>query len=69
MTSVQQVDWTQRLGRWDAMQTAHLSFREQRFIVMLDAVNGLVGKRIVAIDLACGPGAISQRLLARFPSG
>jgi SAM-dependent methyltransferase len=62
-----QVDWPQWLRRWDAMQTAYLPFREERFAVMLDALDGLVGPRFVAIDLASGPGAISQRLLARFP--
>lgn len=60
-------EWNTWLGRWDAMQTAYLPFREQRFTVMLDAVETLVGDEFLAIDLACGPGAISQRLLTRFP--
>ena len=34
---------------------------------MLDAIAVVLPERFVALDLACGPGAISQRLLARFP--
>lgn len=60
-------DWRDWLHRWDTMQTAYLPFREERFTIMLDAVEALVGQEFVAIDLASGPGAISQRLLARFP--
>ncbi len=60
-------DWQEWLRRWDVMQTAYLPFREERFTVMLDAVEALVGGEFVAVDLASGPGAISQRLLARFP--
>ena len=60
-------DWQEWLRRWDTMQTAYLPFREERFTIMLDAVEALVGQEFVALDLASGPGAISQRLLARFP--
>lgn len=55
------------LRRWDAQQTGYLPHREARFDAMLDAVAALAPADFVAIDLACGPGAISQRLLARFP--
>ncbi|HEY1388047.1 MAG TPA: class I SAM-dependent methyltransferase [Ktedonobacterales bacterium] len=65
--STQQVDWTHWIVRWDAMQTAYLPFREERFSIMLDVVAEIIGDQFVALDLACGPGAISQRLLARFP--
>jgi hypothetical protein len=33
---------------------------------MLDALAILLPEEFAALDLACGPGAISQRLLARF---
>ncbi|HEY7094935.1 MAG TPA: class I SAM-dependent methyltransferase, partial [Ktedonobacterales bacterium] len=66
-----QVDWQEWIRRWDAMQTAYLPYREERFTVMLDVVAELIdqrqGQEFVALDLACGPGAISQRLLERFP--
>jgi trans-aconitate methyltransferase len=34
---------------------------------MLDVLETLLPERFVALDLACGPGSISQRLLSRFP--
>ena len=63
----QSVDWQRWLQRWDAMQTAYLPEREQRFTIMLDVLETLLPETFVAVDLACGPGAISQRLLDRFP--
>ena len=62
--TVDRLDW---LRRWDAMQTAYLPEREARFRAMLDVLASLQPEEFVALDLACGPGAISQRLLARFP--
>lgn len=35
--------------------------------VVLDTLAALLPPDFIALDLACGPGAISQRLLARFP--
>jgi SAM-dependent methyltransferase len=61
------IDWAAWLRRWDAQQTAYLPDREERFTVMLDVLADLLPEKFVALDLACGPGAISQRLLARFP--
>lgn len=61
------IDWAGWLRRWDAQQTAYLPDREARFTAMLDALAVLLPEEFVALDLACGPGAISQRLLARFP--
>lgn len=66
-----QIDWIGWLRRWDAQQSFYLTTREQRFSVMLDAIAAIVGaesdRAFLALDLACGPGSISQRLLARFP--
>jgi len=61
------VDWQGWLRRWDAQQTGYVPEREQRFAVMLDALAVLLPEPFVALDLACGPGSLSQRLLARFP--
>ena len=41
--------------------------REERFSIMLDVEGAAVGRRVTVWDLACGPGAISRRLLERFP--
>ncbi len=62
-----QVDWERWLQRWDAQQAGYVPEREERFRIMLDALDALLPDEFVALDLACGPGAISQRLLCRFP--
>ena len=62
-----QLDWQRWLDSWDMQQSGYLPDREVRFQVMLDAVSHLLPESFTAIDLACGPGAISQRLLNRFP--
>lgn len=61
------VNWSDWLERWDRQQRGYLPDREQRFEVMLDAVEALLPETFVALDLACGPGSLSLRLLARFP--
>jgi trans-aconitate methyltransferase len=55
------------IARWDAQQGGYLPDREARFDVMLDVLGVLLPPEFVAVDLCCGPGSISQRLLARFP--
>jgi SAM-dependent methyltransferase len=62
-----EIDWHSWLERWDAQQTGYLPDREARFNAMLDVLAVLLPEEFIAVDLACGPGAISQRLLARFP--
>lgn len=61
------VDWPGWLRRWDVQQVGYVPEREARFSAMFDALAGLLPETFVALDLACGPGSISQRLLARFP--
>ncbi|QNP67527.1 class I SAM-dependent methyltransferase [Streptomyces genisteinicus] len=41
--------------------------REERFRVMLDMVEATVGTAPRVLDLACGTGSITDRLLTRFP--
>lgn len=60
-------EWADWLRRWEVMQTGYLPYREQRFHAMLDVLAELLPPQFVALDLCCGPGSISQRLLARFP--
>jgi SAM-dependent methyltransferase len=62
-----EIDWPGWLQRWDAQQEGYVPEREARFTVMLDALAELLPASFVALDLASGPGSISQRLLARFP--
>ncbi len=62
------IDWRAWLRRWDQQQAGYLPSREKRFAVMLDALDVLLPASFVALDLACGPGSLSQRLLTRFPA-
>ena len=63
----QEIDWSDWLRRWDAQQEGYVPEREARFTAMFDVLAELLPTSFVALDLACGPGSISQRLLARFP--
>jgi len=63
----QQIDWLDWLQRWNAQQEGYIPEREAHFTAMFDALAALLPASFVALDLACGPGSISQRLLTRFP--
>lgn len=58
------------LRRWDAQQTVYIEQRERVFDVMFDVLARICPRPDpVVLDLACGPGAISERFLRRFPEG
>lgn len=61
------VDWQAWQDSWDRQQTWYMPDREERFRVMLDMVEALAGTEPVVLDLACGTGTITDRLLKRFP--
>jgi SAM-dependent methyltransferase len=60
-------DWAGWQQSWDRQQEWYMPDREERFRVMLDMVEGLVGPEPRVLDLACGTGSITSRLLQRFP--
>lgn len=60
------IDWADWYERWERQQDAYVAHREARFAAMLDVLEALP-VNFTAIDLACGPGSISRRVLARFP--
>jgi SAM-dependent methyltransferase len=62
------VDWQGWLDRWDAQQRTYVPEREERFAVIADVVGVVAGERPRVLDLGCGPGSLSLRLLERFPS-
>ncbi|MGE3961737.1 MAG: trans-aconitate 2-methyltransferase [Dehalococcoidia bacterium] len=67
MTRRDGVDWQDWFERWERQQTVYIPRREERFTAMLDLVEELVGPRFTAVDLACGTGAITKRVVERFP--
>ncbi|MFD6347656.1 class I SAM-dependent methyltransferase [Streptomyces roseolus] len=60
-------DWAGWQQSWDRQQEWYMPDREERFRVMLDMVEALVGPEPRVLDLACGTGSITDRLLRRFP--
>lgn len=60
-------DWRAWQESWDRQQEWYMPDREERFRVMLDMVGALVGPEPRVLDLACGTGSITDRLLTRFP--
>lgn len=67
----------ERLVRaWGDQQAAYVHHREQRFDIVLDVVarycataldHGDDGAGLTVLDLACGPGSLSGRVLDRLP--
>ncbi|MFJ4002919.1 class I SAM-dependent methyltransferase [Streptomyces sp. NPDC090023] len=66
-TSETGTDWSAWQESWDRQQEWYMPDREERFRVMLDMVEAFVGTAPRVLDLACGTGTITARLLARFP--
>ncbi|MFI6859813.1 class I SAM-dependent methyltransferase [Streptomyces sp. NPDC050421] len=65
--SVTGTDWQAWQSSWDRQQEWYLPDREERFRVMLDMVEAFTGPEPRVLDLACGTGSITDRLLRRFP--
>ncbi|GHE04758.1 class I SAM-dependent methyltransferase [Streptomyces alanosinicus] len=67
MTTSTGTDWAAWQESWDRQQEWYMPDREERFRIMLDMVEALVGTAPRVLDLACGTGSITDRLLRRFP--
>lgn len=67
MTVSTGTDWLAWQESWDRQQEWYMPDREERFRIMLDMVEAFTGPRPRVLDLACGTGTITARLLARFP--
>ncbi|HKA84546.1 MAG TPA: class I SAM-dependent methyltransferase [Acidimicrobiales bacterium] len=52
---------------WDRQQEGYMPDREERLAALLDVVEAVAGPQPLVLDLACGTGTISRRLLERFP--
>src|ERR1700733_4892837 len=56
------------IRRWDLQQEQGLPDREDRFNALIDAAEEGTGRKDpLIIDLGCGPGSLSVRLLNRLP--
>lgn len=64
LTSEQALSW---LTRWEAQQARYVPGREDRFAVMLAAVEAVTGAAPLVLDLGCGPGSLGIRLSTALP--
>ena len=55
------------LARWEAMQNAYVPHRVSRFELMLDLAAFPQDREARVLDLGCGPGSLSLRVLGRYP--
>lgn len=63
------MDWSGWVDRWDRQQERYLPHREERFAFMLDVIAHTCDDPAPRVlDLCCGNGSISRRLLERFPA-
>jgi SAM-dependent methyltransferase len=60
-------DYRRWFDRWDRQQTTYVPAREARFAAMFDLLEAGLPRRFTVVDLGCGPGSLSRRLLERFP--
>ncbi|WP_327436512.1 class I SAM-dependent methyltransferase (plasmid) [Streptomyces sp. NBC_01201] len=60
-------DWQQWQTSWDRQQEWYMPDREERFRVMTDAVEAVAGRTPLVLDLACGTGSITARVLRALP--
>jgi trans-aconitate methyltransferase len=67
---VPRADYREWSRRWDAQQSFLVVRREERFRVMFDLAEEVLGRAPTRIlDLACGTGDVARRALDRFPDG
>lgn len=65
---VQTPEWAETWQRsWDNLEEALVPDRELRIRALLDAVDAVAGSAPTVVDLACGTGTITRRLLERLP--
>lgn len=61
-------DWRRWLDRWDQQQERYRPHREDRIQALVSTVEAIAPEgRATVLDLACGCGSITMRLLARLP--
>ncbi|MEM0129673.1 MAG: methyltransferase domain-containing protein, partial [Thermoplasmata archaeon] len=52
---------------WDAQQDYLVDRREERFETLVDLLEVAVPSRATILDLGCGTGSLTERILTRLP--
>jgi SAM-dependent methyltransferase len=66
---VHDAGWAEGWQRsWDRLQEQCVSDRELRIRALLDVLDAIAGRTPNVLDLACGTGTITRRLVDRFPA-
>ncbi len=65
---MESLTYTHLLDTWEQQQSAYIADREGRFTALLDVLELTAGSDFHVLDLGCGPGSLSVRILKRFPS-
>jgi methylase of polypeptide subunit release factors len=61
--------WAKKWQRsWDRLEGDLVPDRELRIRALVDVVEAITGRTPTVLDLACGTGTITCRLLDRFPA-
>jgi trans-aconitate methyltransferase len=61
------MSWQALQESWDRQQEEYAPDREHRFAVLVELVQAQVGEEPRVLDLACGPGSITDRVLKAIP--
>jgi SAM-dependent methyltransferase len=67
VSSTDEFDPAVLVSAWDAQQAAYIADRESRFAIMTEVLRLACGDAPVIVDLACGPGSLSARILRDIP--
>ncbi len=62
------VDWQRWYNRWEAMQRAYISHRQERFSLMLRLPGWPAAQPLQVLDLGCGPGSLALYACYHYPS-
>ena len=60
-------DWQHWITRWERMQERYVVGRDERFAVMMRMIRATQPAALRVLDLGCGPGSLTLRVLEAFP--
>jgi SAM-dependent methyltransferase len=60
-------DWKPWITRWERMQDGYIVKRAQRFAMLIDLIARTQRRPSTIVELGCGPGSLTIRLLKAFP--